>query len=174
MNDKFGELFVFLLYSDGAFAWVSTDTIITGEPSKKLLGESAWNRCKSNDQDQMRDGLAKLMLDHQTSSFDTIIHNIEDQRVLVSMYRLPIDQSSQYAVVGWCRRLSDDVLKLTDREREILELVCEELTSEQIAKQLHISPSTVETHRQNIAKKLGTNSVVGQVRAAIRGGLINP
>jgi DNA-binding CsgD family transcriptional regulator len=52
--------------------------------------------------------------------------------------------------------------------------VCEELTSEQIAKQLHIAPATVETHRQNIAKKLGTNSVVGQVRAAVRGGLVDP
>jgi DNA-binding CsgD family transcriptional regulator len=88
------------------------------------------------------------------------------------MRRLPIFQPAQHAVVGWCKRLSDEVLTLTHREREILLLVCEEMTSEQIGKHLHIATNTVETHRQNIAKKLGTSSVVGQVRAAIRGGLI--
>ena len=90
------------------------------------------------------------------------------------MDRLPIVQPSQHAVVGWCRRLSEEVLGLTNREQEILVLVCDELTSEQIAKQLNISTATVETHRQNISKKLGTTSVVGQVRAAIRSGLIEP
>jgi LuxR family transcriptional regulator of spore coat protein len=175
MNEKnFSELFVFLLYSDGTFAWVNPNDLSSAESPENILGESAWNRCGPDDQDVIRDGLAKLMLDHETGSFDAIIHNIEGQRLMVSMERLPIVQPSQHAVVGWCRRLSDEVLALTKREREILELVCDELTSEQIGKQLHISSATVETHRQNIAKKLGTSSVVGQVRAAIRGGLINP
>ena len=173
-QDNYSELFVFLLYSDGTFAWVNADEVMNGEPSSNILGQSAWNRCAPEDQDEVRDGLAKLMLDNQADSFDTVVHNIEGQRLLVSMDRLPVVQPSQHAVVGWCRRLCDDVLKLTDREREILELVCGELTSEQIGKQLHISPATVETHRQNIAKKLGTSSAVGQVRAAIRGGLIDP
>ena len=173
-QENFSELFVFLLYSDGTFAWVNTDKIANDEPSENILGKSAWNRCAPGDQDLVRDGLAKLMLDHETGSFDSIIHNNNGERLLVSMDRLPVVQPSQHAVVGWCRRLSDEVLELTDREREILKLVCDELTSEQIAKLLRISTNTVETHRQNLAKKLGTSTVAGQVRVAIRGGLIDP
>ncbi len=174
MDDKFSSLFVFLLYSDGTLAWVNADNVPSGKPSEKVLGESVWNRCSPEDHDRVRDGLANLMLDHETSSFEATIHNVDGQRLSVSMDRLPIVQPSQHAVVGWCRRLSEDVLDLTNREQEILVLVCDELTSEQIAKQLNISTATVETHRQNIAKKLGTTSVVGQVRAAIRGGLVEP
>jgi len=174
MDENFSEVFVFLLYSDGTFAWVNTESAPTGETTDNLLGQQAWNRVGPGDQHRVRDILANLMLDDQTDSFPTIVHNQQGQRLLVSMDRLPIVQPSQHAVVGWCRLLSDEILKLTNREREVLELVCAELTSEQIATKLHISPTTVETHRQNIAKKLGTSSVVGQVRAAIRGGLISP
>ena len=172
MDDVYSELFVFLLYSDGTLAWVSANTATYGQSPAEILGETAWNRCGPEDKDRIRDILAKLMLDHHSEPVPTVIRNVDGERLMVSMERLPIDQPSEHAVVGWCRRLSNDVLKLTDREREVLELVCDELTSEQIAKQLHITNSTVETHRQNIAKKLGTNSVVGQVRAAIRGGLV--
>ena len=174
MDEKSAESFVFLLSSDGTFAWANTEIKPTGENSETGIGEAAWNHCGPGDEDRFRDLLAKLMFDHPTSSFPTIIKDIDGKRILVSMDRLPIVQSSQYAVVGWCRPLSDEVLSLTNREKEVLKLVCDELTSEQIAKLLHISPATVETHRQNIAKKLGTSSVVGQVRAAIRGGLVDP
>ena len=172
MSDH-SETFVFLLYRDGTFAWVNTAETATGESTESILGEHAWHRCAPDDQDRLRDGLVSLMLDQQ-EEYETVLRNIAGDRLLVSMNRLPIVQPAQHAVVGWCRRLCDDVLKLTDREREILLLVCEELTSAEIGKALHISPATVETHRQNIAKKLGTSSVVGQVRAAIRGGLLDP
>ena len=172
MSQSYSETFVFLLYRDGTFAWVNTDDTPSGEPVDSILGEHAWNRCDPDDQDRLRDGLVSLMLDQQ-DEYHTVLRNIAGERLVVSMNRLPIVQPAQHAVVGWCRRLSDDVLKLTDREREVLLLVCEELTSAEIGERLHISPATVETHRQNIAKKLGTSSVVGQVRTAIRGGLID-
>ena len=102
------------------------------------------------------------------------IRAIRGFRLLVSMSPLPVTQPAQHAVIGWCRRLSDEAASLSKREQEVLCLVCEELTSAQIAQRLHISPATVETHRQNIANKLGAKTVVGQVRAAIRAGLIAP
>lgn len=173
-SNEYSDTFVFLLYGDGTFAWVNTEETAAGEPSESLLGEHAWNRCAADDKDRVRDALARLMLDEERSKFRTVLHNESGERLLVSMDRLPIVQPSQHAVVGWCRRLCDDVLKLTEREREVLLLVCDELTSEQIGARLSISAATVETHRQNISKKLGTGSVVGQVRAAIRGGLIDP
>jgi DNA-binding NarL/FixJ family response regulator len=53
--------------------------------------------------------------------------------------------------------------ELTKSERVILKLISEEMTSQQIADELHISPKTVENHRNNISKKLhlsGTHSLL--------------
>ena len=63
---------------------------------------------------------------------------------------------------------------LTSREKEILELVAEELTSQEIAKKLFISLSAVENHRLNLLFKLNVKNAVGLVRKAIQLGLIRP
>lgn len=57
---------------------------------------------------------------------------------------------------------------LTTRETEILQLVAEGLTNQEIAEKLFISPSTVDTHRKNIMSKLDIHSVAGLVKYAIR------
>jgi len=59
--------------------------------------------------------------------------------------------------------------KLTQREREILDLVAEGLSTKEIARALDVSPRTVETHRANIAEKLGVGSVAEMVRFALEG-----
>lgn len=60
--------------------------------------------------------------------------------------------------------------KLTRRETEILELIIDELTNQQIATKLFISLSTVETHRMNLSAKLGAKNTAGIVRNAIKFG----
>ncbi|WP_456385478.1 response regulator [Desulfolithobacter sp.] len=57
---------------------------------------------------------------------------------------------------------------LTEREREILQLVAEGMTNQEIASKLCISTSTVDTHRKNIMTKLDIHSVAGLVKYAIR------
>jgi len=61
--------------------------------------------------------------------------------------------------------------KLTRRENEILDLIINELTNQQIADKLFISLSTVETHRMNLCAKLGAKNTAGMVRNAIKFGL---
>jgi DNA-binding NarL/FixJ family response regulator len=53
---------------------------------------------------------------------------------------------------------------LTSREIEIVKLLAQEMTSNEIAAKLHISNGTVETHRHNILKKLNVKSTVGVVK----------
>ena len=53
---------------------------------------------------------------------------------------------------------------LTDREREILQLISKEYTNKDIAEELFISERTVETHRKNIFRKTGTNNMVGLMK----------
>ena len=61
---------------------------------------------------------------------------------------------------------------LTNREREILQLIVKELSNKQIAAHLHISERTVETHRKNLFRKTKSNSVVGLINFAYANKLV--
>jgi DNA-binding NarL/FixJ family response regulator len=63
---------------------------------------------------------------------------------------------------------------LTPRELEVVKLVAEAHTSEQIAQQLGLSRKTVERHRENVLAKLGMRDRVELTRYAIRRGLVEP
>jgi DNA-binding NarL/FixJ family response regulator len=67
-----------------------------------------------------------------------------------------------------------ELQELTPREREILQLIAEGSTSGQIAEILGVSTKTVEKHRQNIAKRLGTSSLAELVKYAVREGMTPP
>jgi len=70
--------------------------------------------------------------------------------------------------------LDDVESPLTAREREVVKLIAEAHTTEQIAELLVISPRTVERHRENILAKLGMRDRVEVTRWAIRHGLTEP
>ena len=63
---------------------------------------------------------------------------------------------------------------LTPREEEIVKLVAEAHTNEEIGEMLFISKKTVERHRANILEKLGMRDRVELTRYAIRRGLVQP
>jgi DNA-binding NarL/FixJ family response regulator len=63
---------------------------------------------------------------------------------------------------------------LSPRELEVVKLIAEAFTSDQIARQLTISRRTVDRHRENILAKLGMRDRVELTRYAIRRGLIDP
>jgi two-component system, NarL family, nitrate/nitrite response regulator NarL len=56
---------------------------------------------------------------------------------------------------------------LTHREQEVLKLIVQELTSEEIAQKLFISKKTVDHHRANILEKTGCKSIIGVVKFAL-------
>lgn len=63
-------------------------------------------------------------------------------------------------------------LELSRREIEIVQLLCEGLTSKEIGRRLHISGKTVENHRYNIYRKCEVDSLAGLMRHAIQHGLV--
>ncbi len=64
---------------------------------------------------------------------------------------------------------------LSKREKEVTLLICQELSYQQIAQKLNISKRTVETHKINIAKKIGSKKVTGIViYAALQGWIKDP
>jgi len=66
----------------------------------------------------------------------------------------------------------DSYSALTEREREILKLVAEGYTNNQIGERLFISPKTVDTHRSHIMDKLNLHSRAELVKYAMRRGLL--
>ena len=63
---------------------------------------------------------------------------------------------------------ADPQRRLTPRQREILQLIAEGMTSREIAEVLKIHIKTVESHRMHLMKRLGIHDVAGLVRYAIR------
>src|SRR5687767_748814 len=62
---------------------------------------------------------------------------------------------------------------LTQREKEIVQLLSQQLTNEQVAKKLHISFRTVETHRKNIMQKTKATNLAGLIKFAYEKGIIS-
>jgi len=64
------------------------------------------------------------------------------------------------------------MLKVTKRERQILTLLSDMSTTDEIAKKLSISKSTVKTHRRNLMKKLNAKNILNLLRLACRENLL--
>ncbi len=62
---------------------------------------------------------------------------------------------------------------ITQREREILKLICKEYNNQEIAEKIFVSIRTVETHRYNLLQKLEAKNTVGLVRIAEQLGLLD-
>jgi DNA-binding NarL/FixJ family response regulator len=67
-----------------------------------------------------------------------------------------------------------EAVVLSERENEIIVLIAEGLTNEQIAEQLFLSKHTVNTHRKNIMAKLGVKNTAGIVMYAVKTNLVSP
>jgi DNA-binding NarL/FixJ family response regulator len=67
---------------------------------------------------------------------------------------------------------TDALPAITKREKEILSLIAEGLTNNQIAEKLFISPLTVDSHRKNLLTKLNVNNTASLIKLAVENHLI--
>jgi DNA-binding NarL/FixJ family response regulator len=83
---------------------------------------------------------------------------------------------SMHAIMAYSHRAAspatDAYDSLTLREREVLQMTAEGLTSTQIGARLFISSRTVETHRANLMRKLGLRNHAEVIRYALRRGIV--
>ena len=70
------------------------------------------------------------------------------------------------------RRVQDSFELLTEREREVLQLLAEGKSNKEAATILDVSPYTIETHRQNLMQKLGLHNTAEIVLYAVRKAII--
>jgi DNA-binding NarL/FixJ family response regulator len=91
---------------------------------------------------------------------------------------------SKHVIAGYMRRVGDSksledlaplgmLERLTPRQREILQLIAEGHTTQEIAAKLNISVKTAETHRTQLMDRLDIHDIAGLVRYAIRVGIIS-
>lgn len=76
-------------------------------------------------------------------------------------------------VKGKGKSTTMDAVHITDRELEILELIVQEYTNQEIAEKLFISPRTVDAHRRNLLQKTGARNTAGLVKYAFQHNLIS-
>lgn len=109
----------------------------------------------------------------------------EDPKVVVEAIEQVMDQGvyfrhyvSQALLQNGRRQQSstevDQLLKakISDRELQVLRLICNEMTSQEIADQLFISVRTVDGHRRSLQDKTGARNIAGLVMYAVNNGLV--
>ena len=83
---------------------------------------------------------------------------------------------SKQVIADYVRRVGDEtnlLELLTPRQREILQLIAEGHSTKEIARILHVSVKTVETHRTQLMERLDIHGIAGLVRYAIRAGILD-
>lgn len=78
--------------------------------------------------------------------------------------------TGSYSQVG---TMGHSITELTERELEVLNLICREYTNKEIGDLLSISVRTVDTHRRNILQKTGAKNTAGLVKYAIKHNVFN-
>ncbi len=119
----------------------------------------------------LRNGAAAYVL--KGSSAADLIRAIREARAGRRYLSPPLSEKAIDAYVHRARDAEVDIYEvLTPRERQILHLVAEGLSSSAIANRLGISPRTAETHRTNVMRKLGMHSRTELIRFAIQRGIL--
>ncbi|WP_218081276.1 response regulator [Anthocerotibacter panamensis] len=124
---------------------------------------------KNSDKQELLQAIRSVAAGEQT--FSAAI-----SRLMTEKYVREAQQSAQQKVPHVEQRpvrpnLGAQNIHLTNREWEIFTLVAEGYTNQEIARQLSISPRTVDTHRNNLMKKLRIKNTAGLVRFALEQGL---
>lgn len=98
-------------------------------------------------------------------------------RQVMSGSRYLSSQLNERLVNNFIQRVETGILDpmtlLTEREREVLQMTAEGLTSIEIGDHLSVSPRTVETHRQSLMKKLNIKNQTDLIRFAIKQGILS-
>lgn len=100
----------------------------------------------------------------KTGAVEFLEKPVDDERLIEALHDAVRQHVRLRERVAADRDTREQYARLSEREREVLALVVEGQTAKQIARQLQLSPRTVETHRANLAAKLQTASLAQLIR----------
>jgi len=146
----------------------ATRQIVADAPRVKVLALSI-HADRRYVMSMLRAGASGYLL--KECAFEELVHAV---RAVVAN-RTYMSPAIADIVVDSVRHPSQDEIPadsvLTAKEREVLQLLAEGMTTKEIASQLQVSAKTVETHRQHIMNKLDVHSVAELTKYAVREGL---
>ncbi|SRR6266581_5128320 len=145
----------------------ATRALMAADPKLKVIGLSAFT-----DQHFVMDMLSAGVAGYVTKAEagDELLRAIRAVQLNRTYLCPDIAASITGALMAGAMRDSSRP-RLGAREQQVLQLIAEGHTSPEIAKKLHLAPSTVEVHRRNIMRKLDLHSVAELTKYAIRNGL---
>ncbi len=92
------------------------------------------------------------------------------RRLVAGAIRLLLGRPYPPPQPGASQDFTDKLMRLTPREKQVLSLVAEGLSNKAVARQLGISPKTVEIHRANVMNKMEVSSVGALIRLVVSSG----
>ena len=150
----------------------ATRHIIRDFPQVKVIGLSMHSGQKFVSEMLRAGASGYLLKDCALEELTTAIKTVADGKIYLS------PGITDVVVENYVRHSEDSESSafslLSNREREVLQLMAEGKTTKQIARQLYISPKTVEGHRLRLMSKLKMDSVAQLTKYAIQEGLTSP
>lgn len=143
------------------------ETVKARNPDVKILVLSMHNEAEVISEIMMQEAEGYILKNTGRQELSSALHKIADggtfysDEVLLSLMRRVKKDAKK----------DKEVVQLSEREIEIVKLIVQELSNEEIAEKLFISKRTVETHRKNINQKTNIKTVVGLIKFAIRNDL---
>ena len=129
-------------------------------PSVFIVGLSTFNQ----------QSFIQKMMDNGASGY--VLKNATQEELMEAIETVMKGKTYMSDEVAQVLRKQDTEIVLTRREKEVLELIAEGMTNNEIAGKLFISPSTVDTHRKNLLAKLEAKNTASLVRIATQLQLI--
>jgi DNA-binding NarL/FixJ family response regulator len=157
MGREFGQHFVMLCDWRGHCIWTSA------RDAQTKVGEFFWTHAAPASQEEMKSAFAKVVALRETVQLEVV-----DQRgARLKGWMWPLD-SPDVAVCILGVPVPANLVLLTQRERDCLELLAEGMETREIAKRLDVGLSTVHTHMQHTRKKLCLPSMEALISFAAR------
>jgi DNA-binding CsgD family transcriptional regulator len=157
MGHELGQHFVMLCDWRGHCIWTSA------RDAQTKVGELIWTHAAQSSQGEMKSAFAKVVALREAVQLEVV-----DQRgARLKGWMWPLD-SPDVAVCILAVPVPANLVLLTQRERDCLELLAEGIETREIARRLDVSVSTVHTHLQRTRTKLGLPSMEALISFAAR------
>ncbi len=115
-----------------------------------------------------------LLKDAEAGEVEKAIRKVMDEGVYLNEFvsKAMLRKMTNKVTVKPASTLYNSKILLSEREKEVLALICEGLSTNEISEKIFLSPRTVEGHRLRILEKTGTKNTAGMVAYAFKNNLV--
>lgn len=115
-----------------------------------------------------------LLKDAEAGEVEKAVRKVMDEGVYLNEFvsRAMLRKMTNRTNVKPANTFYNSKILLSEREKEVLILICEGLSTNEISEKIFLSPRTVEGHRLRILEKTGTKNTAGMVAYAFKNNLV--